>query len=69
MKWEKPNWRIIKKLAIFPMRIGKEYRWLEIVYIEQHLNKYFLTDGYWWSNEGFVSKSEYLEYKQKNDKE
>lgn len=67
MKWEKQKWRIIKRLAVFPMRIGKEYRWLEIVYIEQNLFEGTYSDTLWWGNKRFVSKSEYLEYKQKND--
>lgn len=67
MKWEKQKWRIIKRLAVFPIRIGKEYRWLEIVYIEQSLCEGTYSDTLWWEDERFVSKSEYLEYKQKND--
>ena len=67
MKWEKPYWRIIKRLAIFPIRIDKEYRWLEIVYIKQKLYQGQLSDSLWWANESFVSKSEYLEYKHKKE--
>ena len=62
MKWEKQYHRTIKRFAIFPVCIDDEYRWLEMVYIEQKLCRGFWHD--WWEDKSFVSKSEYLQYKQ-----
>lgn len=38
MRWmEKPeaNTRIVRRFALFPIKLDKEYRWLEVVYIYQ----------------------------------
>ena len=57
MKWKHPKdgqKRIIKKFALFPIRLNGETRWLETVYI---LQKYLDGNscGYW-DNKMFCSK-------------
>ena len=58
--------RIIKRFALFPIKIDREIRWLETCYISQVYNK---LDGYcdkydvsFWGDQGFVSKDEYIQY-------
>ena len=54
MKWKKRKYRYIRRFALFPIKIRSEYRWLEIVYIEQHRN--------WldcWENLQFITEEEY----------
>ena len=65
MRWKKDSCRIIKRFAIFPIRIDREYRWLEIVYIEQEMWEGIWSGNIYYDDKKFVSKSEYLEYKHK----
>ena len=58
MRWKQKDMRVIKRFLIFPVRIGKEYRWLEIAYIKQlYRNGCY---GIGWYNEEFVDKDAYV---------
>lgn len=61
MRWRKNNFRWVRRFALFPIRINSEYRWWEIVYIEQRRN--------WldcWENYKFITKEEYMKFKQED---
>ena len=58
MKWVKRTRRCIKYFALLPIKIGYEYRWLEVVYIYQTRNYYDL-----WNDRRFITKEEYLGYR------
>ena len=56
MRWGKPgagDKRVVRRLALFPIRVGNEFRWLEFVRIEQ---TYYDPDYYQfpWHNTRFV---------------
>lgn len=46
--------RIIKKFAIFPIKIGYEIRWLEMVTIKQRYIYSCSYSGYYWDNICFI---------------
>lgn len=51
--------RIIKKFAFFPVGLGCEKRWLEMVYIKQKwIGGWYCS----WSNLGFVTEEEWWKY-------
>ena len=55
MRWKIPNngdKRIVKRFALFPIRIDNECRWLEFVYIQQFYDDFY--NPYPWRNECFV---------------
>lgn len=55
MKWKKYGRRCVRRFALFPIKIENEYRWFEVVYIEQRRD--------WldcWKNVRFVSKDYYI---------
>lgn len=59
MRWKKHKFRYVRRFAFFPIKIRNEYRWWEVVYIEQERN--------WldcWANNKFITKEEYLKFKQ-----
>lgn len=59
MRWFKGDTRIKKKLALLPIRIDCEVRWLEIVYVNQRKDHF---RGYW-RNIKFETKQAYLKRK------
>lgn len=63
MRYRHRGSRVIRKFAIFPIKINGEYRWLETVYIIQHYNRNAVFLG--WYNCAFTTKSEYEKDKQK----
>lgn len=60
MRWYKTYARIVKRFALLPIRIGDETRWLETVYLRQEWCPYMLFN---WRPDRFVSKSDYLNYR------
>lgn len=57
MKWRMPfdgQTRIVKRFALFPIRLQGECRWLEMCYIEQ---KYIYYEDMWFDSR-FVTKEE-----------
>ena len=54
MKWKLKNSSYIKKIALFPITIGTERRWLETVYI-------YRSGGFMGVRTSFVSKEVYEE--------
>lgn len=63
MRWVRPEWRIVKRFAIFPIEIDDEIRWLETVYIHQHYGEGGLLNLVGWWNKKFVSREDYETYK------
>lgn len=63
MKWERKHSRTVRRFALFPIRVGDEYRWLETVYIQQHL----AWDGICisWVNARFADKKQWKEWRKK----
>lgn len=63
MKWKKKYSRTVRRFALFPIRCRDEYRWLEVVYIQQSLK----WDGCftWWDNYRFVDKKQWKEWRKK----
>lgn len=62
MRWMRPrdrDFRIIRRFALFPICINREYCWLETVYIEQKYNDYALA----WVNKRFVDPGEWIKYR------
>lgn len=57
MRWTDKyrKWRYIKRFAFLPIKIGRETRWLETVYILQHRS--YAGDG--WKNWDFCEKEAY----------
>lgn len=67
MRWTKPtkgDERIIKRFAIFPILVEREYRWLEWCYIKQTWYHRIFEDDCW-KNIAFVTEEDYDEYKYK----
>lgn len=59
--YELTHGRIIKRFALFPIRIKNRYVWFEICYIHQiHYGNWY---DEWWENINFVSKKRYYRYK------
>lgn len=54
MRWKKKYSRIVKKFALFPVKIDDEYRWLETVYVEQGWHHW-----YGWRDNKFINEEEY----------
>lgn len=69
MRWTRPEFRIIKRFALFPIEMNDETRWLEIVYIKQHYRDGGLLGLVGWWNLCFATREEYLEYKSHKNKE
>ena len=65
MMWNIKYKRIVKTFALFPMEIDGCYRWLETVYISQKRRHDWLF-GWYWVDEKFVTKEDYLKYKGKS---
>ena len=63
MRYRKRLKRVVKRFAIFPIKICGEYRWLETVYIVQRYNEYSPLQK--WYNREFTTKFEYEKDKQK----
>lgn len=63
MRYRRRHSRVVRKFAIFPIKINGEYRWLETVYIVKRCNFYSLI--FKWYNYSFTTKSEYEKDKQK----
>ena len=65
MRWHQPHHgkvRVVKRFALFPMRVYGEYRWLETCYIKQEYN-------FWqecWENVKFLTKEEAETLRKKN---
>ncbi len=63
MRWDKRHCRTIRRFALFPIKCRDEYRWLEVVYIQQHFEY-----GVWgssWVNDYFVNKQQWKEWRKK----
>lgn len=61
MRWRKKTMKVVRRFALFPIRIGYEYRWLEVVYIRR-----FKRDPYiLWRNDKFVDKETFIKSKKK----
>lgn len=58
MRWFKGSSRIKKKFAILPIRIDREVRWLEVVYVYQKKDCFNS-----WYNIRFATKQAYIERK------
>ena len=64
MRWRHREHRIVKRFALFPINAKtrssifavEEWRWLEIVYLDQ------LYDFPFWITTNFATKEEYDEY-------
>ena len=57
MRWSQPHHgkvRVVRKFALFPIRIYNERRWLESCYIKQEYNLW----GNCWLNVEFLTKEE-----------
>lgn len=71
MRWRHREHRIVKRFALFPINAKvrcsclavEEWRWLEIVYLNQ------LYDCPFWITTNFATKEEYDEYKLQIKKE
>lgn len=64
MRWTRKYERIIKRFALFPIRIYGDYRWLEWVYIKQKNVPDDYFGIYTWCNRDFATRWEYETYKQ-----
>lgn len=63
--------RIVKRFALFPIRILREKYWLQTVYIKQKYEDTISNCGTYseeWEDIEFVTKEEYLKYKRGNRK-
>lgn len=57
MRWSSPHHnqtRVVKRFALFPIRIHNDHIWLEMCYIRQ---RYSFWSGVW-ENEEFLTKEE-----------
>ena len=59
--------RIIKRFALFPIKIKNEIRWMEVCYIKQLY--WELWDEYGYENIEFVTKEQYDEYNSNIERE
>ena len=56
--------RTVRRFAFWPIWIGTEWRWLEIVYLSQYYKKCNnLPFGCAWANIGFIGKEDYQQIK------
>ena len=51
--------RVVRRFAILPIKIEKEIRWFEFVYIEQYYSEFYGS----WCNNRFANKSEWKIHK------
>jgi hypothetical protein len=69
MRWKSYYKRVVKKFAIFPVKsyakgsTDFEYRWLEIVYLNQHRDWLFGVFPVW-RTDAYATKREYELYRQ-----
>ena len=71
MRWQQPKFRdvrVIAKFAFLPVTIGHETRWLETVYIKQTFIEHLTSTGGYWRNSEFITKEEYIKFKQEQKK-
>ena len=55
-------YRIKRKIAICPYKIGNEGRFLEILYIAQCF-RWSIANGYQWRDERFATRKEYKRFR------
>lgn len=72
MRWRKRYGRIVKRFALFPIKAKynekEEWRWLEIVYLQQ-TRDYWLGVIPFWSTVWFVRRGDYNAYMSMIEKE
>lgn len=66
MKWTKKtkirDYRMVKRFALFPIRVNDEYKWLETCYILQE--RWYSFYEAEWCNISWVDKQTYLKWKE-----
>ena len=67
MRWSRKWQRVIRRFALFPIRVQDEYRWLEVVYIRQKkkLSCKPLIEHEWY-NCDFVDRGYYMTWRKQN---
>lgn len=63
-KYDDGEYRYIKRIAIFPIKAGDKWKWLEVCYIRQRCVLH--CDEEFWINDKFVDKSLYKGYRHSN---
>ena len=61
-----PNYgdkRVVRRFAILPIKIEKEIRWFEFVYIEQYYSEFYES----WYNNRFVDQDRWKMYKKEKN--
>jgi hypothetical protein len=66
VRWRKKYFRVVKRFALFPIKaliedstITYEWRWLEVVYLEQEID-YLFGMFRCWKNRAFITNEQYL---------